>query len=85
MLMNINTPSDAENWKDVEITGYAKINSIVVSGIDTSDDDLTWYARSGKQNPHILCEGQLNNVDFKVYSNNAGNLIHFKILNQGDT
>jgi hypothetical protein len=53
---NVNTPSDAENWKDVEITGYAKINSIVVSDIDTSDDDLTWYARGSRHNAHIRCE-----------------------------
>ena len=54
--MNVNTPSGAENWKNVEITGYARINSIVVSYNGSTNDDLTWYARGGKHNPHIPCE-----------------------------
>ena len=54
--MNVNTPSGAENWKNVEITGYARINSIVVPFNGSTNDDLTWYARGGKHNPHIPCE-----------------------------
>lgn len=55
--MNVNTPTGAQNWKNVEITGYAKVDSIVVPFNGTANDDLTWYAREGKHNPHMPCEG----------------------------
>ncbi|MGA9942659.1 MAG: hypothetical protein WBP88_11745 [Nitrososphaeraceae archaeon] len=55
--MNVNTPTGAKNWKNVEITGYAKVDSIVVPFNGTANDDLTWYARGGKHNPHMPCEG----------------------------
>jgi hypothetical protein len=55
--MNVNTPTGAQNWKNVEITGYAKVDSIVVPFNGTPNDDLTWYARGGKHNPHMPCEG----------------------------
>ncbi len=42
------SPND---WKDVEITGYVKINSA------PSDLDLTWYARGAKHNGEVPCEG----------------------------
>lgn len=50
--MNVNTPTGVQNWKNVEITDYAKVNSIVVPFNGTPNDDLTWYARGGKHNPH---------------------------------
>jgi hypothetical protein len=43
--------------EDLEITGYAKVDSIVVPFNGTANDDLTWYARGGKHNPHMPCEG----------------------------
>ncbi|MGA8405253.1 MAG: hypothetical protein WB664_10595, partial [Nitrososphaeraceae archaeon] len=55
--MNVNTPTGAKNWKNVEITGYAKVDSMVVPFNGTANDDLTWYARGGKHNPHMPCEG----------------------------
>jgi hypothetical protein len=42
--MNVNTPTGVQNWKNVEITGYAKVNSIIVPFNGTPNDDLTWYA-----------------------------------------
>ena len=42
------SPND---WKDVEITGYVKINSA------PSDLDLSWYGRGGKHNADVPCEG----------------------------
>ncbi|MDQ4074011.1 MAG: carbohydrate-binding protein, partial [Thermoproteota archaeon] len=42
------SPSD---WKNMEITGYVKINS------GASDLDLTWYGRGGKHTGDVPCEG----------------------------
>jgi hypothetical protein len=38
--MNVNTPDNAQWWKNVEITGYAKVISTT-----SSDAALDWYAR----------------------------------------
>ncbi len=50
--MNVNTPPGQEPWKNVEITGYAKVISA-----DSSDDHLDWYARGGKHTPDAPCDG----------------------------
>lgn len=42
------SPND---WKDVEITGYVKVNSI------SADDNFAWYARGGKHGDSDGCEG----------------------------
>jgi hypothetical protein len=42
------SPND---WKDVEITGYVKVNSI------SADDNFAWYARGGKHGDSDSCEG----------------------------
>jgi len=55
--MNVMTPAGAENWKNVEITGYAKIDSVTTTKNSTPNYDLTWYARGGRHNPRIPCEG----------------------------
>jgi len=55
--MNVNTPIGAQDWKNVEITGYARVDSIVVPFNGTPNYDLTWYARGDKHNPHMPCEG----------------------------
>jgi hypothetical protein len=55
--MNVNTPTGAENWKNIEITGYAKINALVTNYNNTPNYDLTWYARGGRHNPDTPCEG----------------------------
>jgi hypothetical protein len=42
--MNVDTPPGLSEWKNVEITGYARILSV----IDLSkENDLAWFARSG--------------------------------------
>jgi hypothetical protein len=50
--MNVNTPSAQEPWKNVEITGYAKVISA-----DSTNDHLDWYARGGKHTPDAPCDG----------------------------
>src|SRR5436309_388661 len=42
--MSVDTPLGQEQWKNVEITGYAK----VISADSLTDDHLDWYARGGK-------------------------------------
>ena len=41
--MSVGTPNGMEEWKNVEITGYAKVLKDMGSG-----DSLVWYARGGK-------------------------------------
>jgi hypothetical protein len=52
--MNVDTPPGAEEWKNVEITGYAKILSVINPNKQT---DLAWYARSGRHSNKSPCEG----------------------------
>jgi len=51
--MNIDTLPGVEPWKNIEITGYAK----VVSKSSSNNTDLDWSARGGRQNSSIPCEG----------------------------
>jgi hypothetical protein len=52
--MNVITPPGAEPWKNIEITGYAKVVSMSSPNNTTS---LDWSARGGRQNAGIPCEG----------------------------
>ncbi|MGA7543465.1 MAG: hypothetical protein WBW34_10440 [Nitrososphaeraceae archaeon] len=52
--MNVDTPPGLSAWKNVEITGYARILSV----IDPSkENDLAWFARSGIHSNKSPCEG----------------------------
>jgi hypothetical protein len=51
--MTVSTPPGQEPWKNVEITGYAK----VISADSLADDHLDWYARGGKHTPDDPCDG----------------------------
>lgn len=59
--MNVYTPEGAEEWKNVEITGYAKI--VRTTGHSSSagsdlENVLQWYARSGEEHSDSdPCEG----------------------------
>ena len=47
----------SEEWKNVEMTGYAKIVGVIANGSNkVIENDLTWYARGGKHNQEIPCE-----------------------------
>jgi hypothetical protein len=50
--MNVRTPAGLDEWKDVEITGYAK-----VLNASNEDDALVWYARGNRHNNLVPCEG----------------------------
>ena len=50
--MEVNTPLGQPEWRDVEMTGYAK-----VTVANTLFDSLVWYARGGKHDSLVPCEG----------------------------
>lgn len=56
IIIGANTPPWQEEWRDVEITGYAKI----VSASDDEDEDevgLQWYARGANHTDEVPCDG----------------------------
>jgi hypothetical protein len=55
--MNVKTLEGETNWKNVEMTGYAKIAGVIENSSNkVIENDLTWYARGGKHNQEIPCE-----------------------------
>jgi hypothetical protein len=50
--MEVNTLNGQQEWKDVEITGYAKVISA-----NPPFDSLVWYARGGRHDAQVPCEG----------------------------
>jgi hypothetical protein len=50
--MNVNTPDSEQWWKNVEMTGYAKVISAAAN-----DAALDWYARGGLHIRSSPCEG----------------------------
>jgi hypothetical protein len=80
--MNIDTPDDAQPWKNIEMTGYVKIKSIYETnqedegGTDSGDSeslapDLTWRARGGSHNSQNPCEGTALNGGIDVVNMEA--------------
>ena len=59
--LNVDTPPNAEPWKNVEITGYARVvDKVPIEGnpeAATDDFDLNWLARGGEHNADDPCEG----------------------------
>jgi hypothetical protein len=50
--MNVNTTPGDKQWKNVEITGYAKVVQA-----NPPNDSLDWYARGIRHNSKVPCEG----------------------------
>jgi hypothetical protein len=50
--MAVGTRKGEEQWKNLEITGYARILSA-----SSGSDDLDWYARGGTHRSDVPCEG----------------------------
>jgi len=42
----------ANDWKNIEMTGFVKLN-----GVSDTSDNFDWYARGGKHNDDLACEG----------------------------
>jgi hypothetical protein len=50
--INVKTSSGDKQWKNVEITGYAKVVEA-----DPPNDSVDWYARGNRHNNNVPCEG----------------------------
>jgi hypothetical protein len=50
--MTVGTSEGQEQWRDVEITGYAKVLSA-----ESDTDHLDWYARGGRHSSQVPCVG----------------------------
>ena len=58
--IEVNTSEDEEPWKNVEITGYAKVVETTGHHLSKSSDlenIFQWYARGGEHNNEVPCEG----------------------------
>jgi hypothetical protein len=59
--LNVDTPPNTEPWKNVEITGYARVvDQLPIKGnpeAATDDFDLNWLARGGEHDQENPCEG----------------------------
>jgi hypothetical protein len=59
--LNVDTPPNTQPWKNVEITGYARIvDKVPIEGnteAATDDFDLNWLARGGRHSTDTPCEG----------------------------
>ncbi|HLM44638.1 MAG TPA: carbohydrate-binding protein [Myxococcaceae bacterium] len=42
----------ANDWKNVEMTGFIKVNAV-----SNASDNFAWYARGGRHNDSMACEG----------------------------
>ncbi len=54
ILLEVITPPSQEEWRDVEITGYARI---IAASEDEDEVGLQWYARGGHHTDEAPCEG----------------------------
>jgi hypothetical protein len=57
--MRVTAPPDSAQWKNVEITGYVKVNSTSDNRKHQGDipNDIAWLARSGRHNDEVPCDG----------------------------
>jgi hypothetical protein len=65
--MSVITPRGAEPWKNVEMTGYVKTDSVITRSFfgsnDNNDDenastsDIDWRARGARHKNDVPCEG----------------------------
>ena len=80
--MNVDTPANAQPWKNIEMTGYIKLKSVYdinqknKGGTDNTDSesqtpDFTWRARGGSHNSQNPCEGTALNGGMDVLSREA--------------
>jgi hypothetical protein len=57
--MSVDTPPGTPMWKNVEITGYAKVNSLFPHDANSKVGytDLAWFARGGRHTQSSPCDG----------------------------
>jgi hypothetical protein len=54
--MHVSTPPNFTEWKNVEVTGYIKVNSTMHPHGDIPTD-IAWLARGGRHNDDTPCDG----------------------------
>jgi hypothetical protein len=55
--INIDTPKDLTPWKNIEITGYVKINSFINTTNTNGITDIDWVSRTSIHNENLPCAG----------------------------
>jgi hypothetical protein len=56
--MSVGTPPNVPMWKNVEITGYAKVDSVIPNNNKANYyTDLAWFARGGRHTQSSPCDG----------------------------
>jgi hypothetical protein len=55
--INVDTPKDLTPWKNIEITGYVKINSFINSTNTNGITDIDWVSRTSIHNENLPCAG----------------------------
>jgi hypothetical protein len=55
--INVDTPKNLTPWKNIEITGYVKINSFINSTNTNGITDIDWVSRTGIHNENLPCAG----------------------------
>lgn len=51
--MEVTTPSGYSEWRNVEITGYVRVASVLPQ---SEEGEISWYARGGKHNSGVPCD-----------------------------
>lgn len=81
--ININTPDGKPEWKNIEMTGYVKVKSILknptindngpknTGNEESVSTDLTWRARGGPHNDRVPCEGTALNSGINIIDKKA--------------
>ncbi|MDQ4074374.1 MAG: hypothetical protein M3162_08750 [Thermoproteota archaeon] len=55
--INVNTPANLSEWKNVEITGYVKVDYLINTKDKGIISDIDWVARTDKHNEDLPCYG----------------------------
>lgn len=52
--MEVTTPVGFSEWRNVEITGYVQVVSVLPQ---SNEGEVSWYARGGKHSSQVPCDG----------------------------
>ena len=55
--INVDTPDSLPEWKNVEITGYVKIDSLINPNNTRIISDIDWVSRTDRHNEDLPCYG----------------------------
>jgi hypothetical protein len=55
--INVDTPDSLPEWKNIEITGYVKIDSLVNMNDTKIISDIDWVSRTDRHNEDLPCYG----------------------------